>query len=54
MRLLDRSEVAVVPGDALGEHGEGLVGLSFAASREMLKTALGRIHGAISEFQRSV
>ena len=53
MKLLDRSKVAVVPGDAFGRCGEGFIRLSFATSREKLKIALERIHDAISELRRS-
>ena len=53
MKLLDRSKVAVVPGDAFGKCGEGFIRLSFVASRERLKIALERIRDAISELRRS-
>jgi len=53
MRLLDRSKVAVVPGDSFGERGEGFLRLSFATSRERLKTALERIRDSISELRQS-
>ena len=41
--LLYDQKVAVVPGDAFGEHGEGYVRISYAYSREELKTALDRM-----------
>ncbi len=41
--LLYDQKVAVVPGDAFGEHGEGFVRISYAYSMEELKTALDRI-----------
>ena len=53
MRLLDRSKVAVVPGDSFGERGEGFIRLSFATSRERLKTALERIRDSMSELRQS-
>jgi aspartate/methionine/tyrosine aminotransferase len=53
MKLLGRSKVAVVPGDAFGRCGEGFIRLSFATSREKLKIALERIRDAISELRRS-
>jgi len=52
MKLLGRSKVAVVPGDAFGRCGEGFIRLSFATSREKLKIALERIRDAISELRR--
>ena len=42
-RLLYDQKVAVVPGDAFGEHGEGYVRISYAYSLEELKTALDRM-----------
>ena len=36
-------QVAVVPGTAFGSFGEGFVRISYAASLENIKTALGRI-----------
>lgn len=54
MKLLDRSKVAVVLGDAFGRCGEGFIRLSFATSREKLKIALERIRDAISELRRSM
>jgi len=53
MRLLDRSKVAVVPGDSFGEHGEGFIRLSFATSKERLKTALERMRDSMSELRQS-
>ncbi|MBQ7057943.1 MAG: aminotransferase class I/II-fold pyridoxal phosphate-dependent enzyme [Firmicutes bacterium] len=41
--LLYDQKVAVVPGDAFGEHGEGYVRISYAYSLEELKTALDRM-----------
>ena len=42
-RLLEQEKVAVVPGDAFGECGEGYIRISYAYSIEDLKVALGRI-----------
>jgi len=42
-RLLKEEKVAVVPGTAFGEVGEGFVRISYAASYENLKEALDRI-----------
>jgi aminotransferase len=49
MKLLDRSKVAVVPGDSFGKAGEGFIRLSFATSSERLKIALERMREFISE-----
>ena len=42
-RLLYDQKVAVVPGDAFGEHGEGYIRISYAYSLEELKAALDRM-----------
>jgi aminotransferase len=42
-RLLEEEKVAVVPGTAFGEVGEGFVRISYASSYENLKEALDRI-----------
>ena len=42
-RLLFEGGVAVVPGDAFGESGEGFVRISYAYSMEQLKTCIGKI-----------
>ena len=42
-RLLQEQHVAVVPGNAFGESGEGFVRISYAASLENIMTALKRI-----------
>ena len=42
-RLLEEERVAVVPGDAFGESGEGFIRISYAYSREALKIAVGRL-----------
>ena len=41
--LLKEEKVAVVPGTAFGDCGEGFVRISYAYSLESLKEALGRI-----------
>jgi aminotransferase len=41
--LLKKEKVAVVPGTAFGPSGEGYLRLSYAASLDKLKDALGRI-----------
>ena len=47
-RLLKEKKVAVVPGTAFGDCGEGFVRISYAYSIDNLKTALGRIEEFIS------
>ncbi|MDD2957840.1 MAG: aminotransferase class I/II-fold pyridoxal phosphate-dependent enzyme [Lachnospiraceae bacterium] len=42
-RLLEEERVAVVPGDAFGDCGEGFLRISYAYSLEDLKVALGRL-----------
>ena len=42
-RFLQEEKVAVVPGTAFGECGEGFVRISYAYSLEELKEALGRL-----------
>ena len=47
-RLLHEKKVAVVPGTAFGECGEGFIRISYAYSLESLKTALDRIEEFVS------
>ena len=49
--LLKSKKVAVVPGNAFGDCGEGFVRISYAYSIENLKEALGRIDEFISELR---
>ena len=42
-RLLREEKVAVVPGTAFGDSGEGYLRVSYAYSLKSLKEALGRI-----------
>ena len=46
-RLLNEEKVAVVPGTAFGECGEGFLRISYAYSLEDLKEALGRVENFI-------
>lgn len=43
MRFLKEEGVAVVPGTAFGDCGEGYLRISYAASLENLRTAMGRL-----------
>ena len=49
--LLRAKKVAVVPGTAFGDCGEGFVRISYAYSIDNLKEALGRIEEFISELR---
>lgn len=50
-KLLYQEKVAVVPGTAFGDCGEGYLRISYAYSIEELKEALGRIKHFISQFE---
>ncbi|MCR5024715.1 MAG: aminotransferase class I/II-fold pyridoxal phosphate-dependent enzyme [Lachnospiraceae bacterium] len=50
-RLLKEKKVAVVPGTAFGDCGEGFVRISYAYSIDNLKTALERIKEFIEELR---
>ncbi len=47
-RLLDEAGVAVLPGTAFGEHGEGYLRISFASSLDNINEALSRISELLS------
>ena len=42
-RFLKEEKVAVVPGTAFGDSGEGFLRISYAYSLENLKVAIGRL-----------
>ena len=46
-RLLNEEKVAVVPGTAFGDCGEGYLRISYAYSIDNLKEALGRLSNFI-------
>lgn len=50
-RLLHSQKLAVVPGDAFGDCGEGFLRISYAYSLEELKEAMGRIKVFIKELE---
>ncbi len=50
-RLLNSKKVAIVPGDAFGESGEGYVRVSYAYSLSHLNTALERIKEFLEELK---
>lgn len=50
-RLLHSQKLAVVPGDAFGDCGEGFLRISYAYSLEELKEAIGRMKVFIKELE---
>ncbi len=50
-RFLQEEKVAVVPGTAFGDCGEGFLRISYAYSIEELKTALGRLANFIGKLR---
>lgn len=46
-RLLQEEKVAIVPGTAFGDSGEGFMRISYAYSMEKLKLALGRVRSFV-------
>lgn len=50
-RLLESKKLAVVPGTAFGDSGEGFIRISYAYSIEELKEALGRIKSFLEEIK---
>ncbi len=51
MRFLEEEKVAVVPGTAFGECGEGFLRISYAYSIDDLKVALGRMKRFIARLR---
>ena len=51
-RLLDEQKIAIVPGTAFGEAGEGYVRVSYAYSMERLKEALSRIENFVKALDK--
>lgn len=47
--LVDRQQLAVVPGSGFGPGGEGYVRISYAASLDMLETAMNRLESYCEE-----
>lgn len=50
--LLDAKKLAVVPGSAFGESGEGFVRISYAYSLKKLKIAMERLEEYVEELRR--
>lgn len=51
-RFLEEEEVAVVPGTAFGDCGEGFLRISYAYSLENLKIAIGRLERFIEKLRK--
>jgi aminotransferase len=51
-RLLQEEKVAVVPGTAFGDCGEGYLRISYAYSIENLKIALERIERFVTKYKK--
>lgn len=52
--LLKEEKVAVVPGSAFGDCGEGFIRISYAYSIEELKAALARIEAFMKKYVKKV
>ena len=50
-RLLKEEKVAVVPGTAFGDSGEGFLRISYAYSIDNLKVAIGRLEKFITKLR---
>ena len=50
--LLDAKKLAVVPGSAFGNSGEGFIRISYAYSLDKLKIAVGRLREYIEEIRK--
>lgn len=53
-RLLEEERVAVVPGDAFGDCGEGFLRISYAYSLEDLKVALNRLGKFVTRLRKNM
>jgi len=53
-RLLQEEKLAVVPGTAFGDSGEGYVRISYAYSIEQLKTALERMKNFVERLRNNM
>lgn len=51
-RFLEEEKVAVVPGTAFGDCGEGFLRISYAYSLENLKVAIGRLESFITRLRK--
>lgn len=53
-RFLEEEKVAVVPGTAFGDCGEGFLRISYAYSLENLKVAIGRLERFVKNLRRDM
>jgi len=53
LRFLEEEKVAVVPGTAFGENGEGYLRISYAYSMENLKVAINRLERFVSNIRKN-
>ena len=53
-RFLQEEKVAVVPGTAFGDSGEGYIRISYAYSLENLKVAIGRLSHFVKKLKEEV
>ena len=51
-KLLKQEKLAVVPGNAFGDSGEGFLRISYAYSLEKLKIAIGRLRHFVERLNR--
>ena len=51
-KLLKQEKLAVVPGNAFGDSGEGFLRISYAYSLEKLKIAIGRLRHFVEGLNR--
>ena len=51
-RFLKEEKVAIVPGTAFGDCGEGFLRISYASSLENLKTAMGRLSNFLDRLRK--
>jgi aminotransferase len=51
MQLLEEEKLAVVPGSAFGDCGEGFIRISYAYSIQELKEALARMERFITKLR---
>ena len=52
VKLLEAEKVAVVPGTAFGDSGEGFLRISYAYSLEELKEATSRIERFVKKLRK--
>ncbi|WP_040948460.1 aminotransferase A [Gorillibacterium massiliense] len=50
-RLLDEEKVAVVPGDAFSDYGEGYIRISYACAMDVLEEALNRVESFVGKIR---